>query len=96
MQSAVNNLASRGIYNSPVSQVGLNKTMQGLADTYANAQANLQGQKLNATSNIDSQRIQYQMNLANTKYQTQLQEYQNNQSTYGALGGLAGALVGIL
>jgi hypothetical protein len=97
MQNAVNASAAKGIYNSPVSQVGLNRTTSQLANVYANAQANLQGQKLEAQNGIDSQMASYYTNLANTQYQTQMGQYQNQQSTFGAIGGLAGgALAAIL
>lgn len=96
MQDTVNALAAHGTYNSPVSQLQLNRTTQKLADTYANAKSTLAGQKLSAESNIETQMANYQMNLANAQYQQQLADYNSKNSLISSIGGLVGGVIGSL
>ena len=94
MTDAVNKLASKGIYNSPVSQVSLNRTTKSLADTYANAKSQLAAQRLSAEGNLTSQQISYFENLANQQFQQQLAESQSEASLFGSIAGLGGGLLG--
>lgn len=95
MQDAVSNIASRGIYESPVSERALGRTRTALGETYATAKSELAGQKLQAVSAVDQQKIGYMQNLASLQYQRQLARQQKKAQGFGMLGGLGGALIGL-
>lgn len=95
MEDATSALASRGIYESPVSERSLGRTRATLADTYASAKSELAGQRLQAESNIDQQRVNYLQNLAQLQYNRQLAKQQKRSSIYGIMGSLGGAALGL-
>ena len=94
MQDAVSALASRGIYESPVSERSLGRTRTALAETYATGKSQLAGQKTQTLSAIDQQKIGYYQNLASIQYQQALAKQQKRSTAFGMLGGLGGALLG--
>jgi hypothetical protein len=93
MTDAVNTLATTGIYDSPVSEYQLNRTRQGLEETYSTAKSNLAGQKMSALSGIDSQKIGYYQNLADMQYQDSLTKYQSKMQLIGAGASVLGAIL---
>lgn len=93
MTDAINALAGSGVYESPVSEYQLNRTRQGLAETYATAKSSLAGLKMSALSGIDQQKIGYYQNIANQQYQDALVRYQNRMQLIGAGASLLGALI---
>lgn len=94
VQDAVSSLASRGIYESPVSERLLGRIRTALAETYATGKSQLAGQKMQAISAIDQQKIGYYQNLASIQYQQALAKQQKKAQAFGMLGGVGGALLG--
>lgn len=93
MTDAINSLASTGVYDSPVSEYGLNRTRKGLAETYATAKSSLAGQQMQAVSAIDSQKINYYQNLAGMQYQQALAKQQGKNQIFGSIASLGAALI---
>jgi len=94
MQDVYSSLASRGLYESPVSERAAGRARTALGETYAAAKSELAGQKLSALSQIESQKIGYYQTLANIQYQQALAKRQKRSSGFGMLGGLGGSLLG--
>lgn len=95
MGEAINQAASRGIYESPVAERGLGRKRAALAETYATAKSQLAGQQMQAQAGIDAQRVSYLQNLAQLQYQRNLAKMQGQQQVFGAVGSLGGALLGL-
>jgi hypothetical protein len=95
MQSAVDNLANSGIYESPVSQNQINRTQVALGEQYASGKSQLAGQRLSAIGAVDQQRISYLQNLSSLQYQKQQAKYEKQSQMYGMLGGLGSAMLGV-
>jgi hypothetical protein len=93
MQAAVDALAKSGIYGSPISQKRQNRTMQALADTYANAKSQLAGQQMTAQGSINAQKVSYYQNLANIQYQKELANAQSESAMWSGIGGIGSALL---
>jgi len=95
MQNAVSDLASRGIYESPVGEQSLGRTRTALGEQYATAKSQLAGQKMSAVSAVDSAKVGYYQNLAQIQYQQQLAKQQKKSGIFGTIGGIGGSLLGL-
>ena len=95
MQDAVNQMANRGIYESPVSERALGRTRQALGETYASAKSQLAGQKMQAIGQIDQAKIGYLQNISNAQYSRQMAKQQQQGQMFSMLGGLGSSLLGL-
>jgi hypothetical protein len=95
MQDAVSQMASRGIYESPVSERALGRKREALGESYAAGKSQLAGQKMQAIGQIDQSKINYLQNLAGAQYSRQMAKQQQQGQMYSMLGGLGGSLLGL-
>lgn len=93
MKDAINAIAGSGIYESPVSEMGLNRKRASLAETYATGKSQLAGEKLSALGSIDSQRIGYYQNLATLQNANAMNKAASNAAMWGTAATVAAVLV---
>lgn len=95
IQDAVNQIAGRGIYESPASELALGRTRKALAQSYATGKSELAGQKMQALGSIDQQRVAYLQNLASLQYNKAMARQQEQSQLFGVVGGIGSSILGL-
>lgn len=95
MQDAIDDIARRGIYGSPVAQKRQARITQSLADTYASAKSALAGQKVQAEGQINQQLVGYYQNLAQMQFQEGMAQAAGQSQLFSGIGGIGAALLSL-
>lgn len=95
-KSAVEDLAARGIFSSPVSEQTLIRTNQTIAQAKADAEARLRAAQIDARTSLTSKLMDYASRAAEMQNQYDWKAYEteskNISSLLGGVGGVFGSL----
>ena len=94
MNTAFNDISNAGIYDSPVGQKQINRTMTALGETYSNAKSALAGQRLQAESDIAGKKVDYYSALNQQNYENATNSYNRNVGIYSSIAGLGASMFG--